>query len=171
MTRGIRDTGKVGDGGTFPMDLYEIRKLKGLDRADALRKYQKWLKEQRKEDKRHTYNELNRDYRKEGKELKEQFNLETGVKSRCIDCGRKNTKYSVRCMKCNAKVQRGRTKAKVTGKYGGSFGKRKRKKKIKTKKMRKKAQASTVWFLIAMTILIVAYILALPPEFRRLLLN
>jgi len=175
MTRGIRDTGEVGDGGTFPMDLYEIRKLKGLDRAEAMRKYHKWLKEQRKEDKRLAHNKINRSYIRESIDLKRKHNIPSGVKSRCLDCGKKISKYGFRCMKCNAKVQTGRIKAKVTGSYGGKGSGTGRGKKpdLRTKKMRKmkKKASTTFWFLIAMTILIVAYILALPPEFRRILLS
>ena len=168
MTRGIRDKGEVGEGGTFPLNIYEIRKLRGTERAEALRIYHRWLKKQRKEDKRLEHNKNNRSYLREGIYLKKKHNLPTGENSKCIDCGKKVSKYAFRCMECNGKIQQGRKRAKVIGKYGGAYGKRQFKKKIKTK--RKKAQAM-VWFIIALTISLIIYIMALPPEYRQLLLS
>lgn len=168
MPKGKPDEGKVGDGGTFPLNITEIRKLRGTDRADALRIYHRWLKEQRKKDKRHTQNQINRSYFREAVMLKKKHNLPlSNHKSRCIDCGKNVSRYSFRCMECNAKVQTGRKKAKTTGKFGGAFGKRKRHKKITNKK----AQSQTVFFFIALILLLIVYILALPPEYRLILLS
>lgn len=124
---------------TFPMTWAEIKKLKGIERHKKIKEYKTWLKEQREKDRRKQHNEETRMYRKEIRNFKKALDLN---KYRCMICGKKVSKYGLRCKKC----------------FGLSI--------------RKKGQTNpTAIFIIFLIVLLLTYILALPPTIRDLLLS
>ena len=146
---------------TFPLTIDEIRELTPKKRQEVISAYHKWLYEKREEAKRKLHNIVTRNTHIKVVTSEEYAKRKIKKIAFCIDCKRKICKNALRCLRCAGLKRKGVLYLPSRKQFKNS---------VKQGKQGS-VTSPTAWLIFVIMLMLIAYILSLPPEYRRLLLS